>query len=101
MPVKLLDRHGTQLAAGQHVRIQVRLAYGQTAIRQGVIERIDDRMPYVILRTDSGFQEDCGRFGVHYRPAGSLVTVWVPWDGYELHHGYFDHTFETWSEVLP
>lgn len=94
------DRNGITLAPGQHVRIQVCVgSYGQVAIREGEIVRVDPHS-YVILRPDRGFDEDCGRFGVHHRPAGVEVAVTVPRDGYDKFDD-FEHGHETWVEVIP
>jgi hypothetical protein len=94
------DRNGITLALGQHIRIQVCVGrYGQTAIRQGYIVKLSPQWGGVNIRTDFAFDEDCGRFGVETRAAGSSVYVTVPQEGYQRHDD-FEHGHEKWSEVI-
>jgi len=97
----MTDRHGTPLAIGQRLRVQVCVGrYGQTAIRQGIIEELDERLSGVVLRLDAGFTENCGRFGMHYRPTGSSFFVGVERNGF-YEHVDFEHAHKVWSEIIP
>lgn len=93
------DRNGRELKVGDRVRIQVCTGrYGQTAIRQGAIVAFS---PYraITIKTDEAYSEDCGRFGVHRREAGSHVSVNAEFDGYRKHDD-FEHGHEVWTELI-
>lgn len=93
------DRAGRALAIGQYIRVQECVGrYGQTAIREGEIVELS-RYGGATIKTAFEFHEDCGRFGVHYRAAGSLVTVSFPFDGYERFDD-FEHGHERWVEII-
>jgi len=93
------DRNGRLIKPGHHVRIQVCTGrYGQTAIRQGTVTKLSNWGGFMI-KTDKDFTEDCGRFGVQLRKAGSEVYVTVPRGGYQKFED-FEHGHETWVEVI-
>lgn len=92
-------RDGTRLAPGMRIKVQVCTGrYGQTAIRQGTIVELSKFGGATII-TDTAFNEDCGRLGVHYRPAGSPVYVTLSRNGYEKFNDY-EHGHEIWTVVI-
>jgi hypothetical protein len=77
-PYGYTDRHGTPLAIGQRVRVQVCVGpYGRTAIREGVIKKFS---PYSGMTLDTGY------------------TTIVP-KGYQKFED-FEHGHEKWTEIV-
>lgn len=97
--MEFVDRHGTKLAAGDHIRIKECIGrYGQTAIVSGVIKEFQ-QYGNLILILDHPISRTGYQHIVRYYQAGDRYLVGVPYGGY-FKNNDFEHAHEQWVEKL-